>query len=204
MSGLVMTRREPRRMRARSGTGVSPSKTSWRIRPPERRKLRDAAALVTRQRLGGEEKQGPRRPVPRERVEDRQVVAEALAAGRWRGDDDVVPVADGVDRLGLVRVQRLDSGAPEGALERGAQRLPKLPVRGLPFGDGLHVRDLAAVARQRLQVTKEAGDVHVGDCTAAAASRTLPALDRGPPTLGSPTSVIPVKTGIHPRQGAPL
>ena len=139
--------------------------------PAGGRKLRDAAALVPRQRLGGEQKQCPRRPVPRERVEDRQVVAEALAAGRRRGDDDVVPVADGVHGLGLVRVQRLDSGAPEGALERGAQRLPKLPVRGLPFGDGLHVRDLAAVARQRLQVTKEGGNVHGGDCTGAGAGQ---------------------------------
>ena len=64
--------------------------------------------LVRRERLGGEEVEGPRRGVLRDGVEDRQVVAERLARCRRRDDDDVAPARCGLVGGRLVGVQRLD------------------------------------------------------------------------------------------------
>jgi hypothetical protein len=57
-------------------------------------------------------------------VEHRQVVAERLARGRGRGDDDVAPGSDVGKRLGLVRIEL------GGAARRQRGRQPRIePVR---------------------------------------------------------------------------
>jgi hypothetical protein len=58
--------------------------------------------LILGQGLGGEEVHGPRAGVVEQQIEDRQVVAECLAAGGRRDDDDVAAGLNAVECLGLV------------------------------------------------------------------------------------------------------
>jgi len=63
--------------------------------------------LVLGERFGREQVQGSRRGILRDRVEDRQVVAEGLARrGRCHHHDVLLLMRD-VERRGLVRVERL-------------------------------------------------------------------------------------------------
>ena len=73
--------------------------------------LRD---LVLAEGLRGKEEQGARRRVLRQRLQDRQRVAEGLARRGRRHDDDVLAGVDGLDGLRLVAVERRDSAAPRG------------------------------------------------------------------------------------------
>ena len=79
--------------------------------------------LVRRQRLGGEEVERPGRVVLRDRVEDRQVVAERLARCGRRDDHDVLALRHRLVRRRLVRVERLDPAS--------AQRVDDPPVDAL-------------------------------------------------------------------------
>ena len=74
-----------------------------------RRKAREAAGLVLRERLRRVEVEGARGHVARQGVEDRQVERERLAARGARGDDGVA-AAGRLERVGLVCPQRLDPG----------------------------------------------------------------------------------------------
>src|SRR5438309_805750 len=71
--------------------------------------------LVLREGLRREEVQRTRRRVLRDRVEDREVVAEGLARGGRRDHDDVLLLVRYVERGGLVRVERLDAARTQAA-----------------------------------------------------------------------------------------
>ena len=77
-----------------------------------------AAGLVLRQRLGGGEIERAAVRLSQERLKHRHGVRERLAAGRARGDADVVALTREGDRLGLMRPERGDAVA----LERGQER----------------------------------------------------------------------------------
>ncbi len=71
--------------------------------------LAERAQLVLRERLGREHEQCGVVCAVDHRLDDRQLVAERLA-GRGTGrDDDAAPVAERVDRVGLMRPQRVDA-----------------------------------------------------------------------------------------------
>ena len=93
--------------------------------------------LVRRQRLGGEEVERPGRGVLRDRVEDRQVVAERLARCGRRDDHEVALRRCRLERRRLVGVERLDPAS--------AQRVDDPPV------DGLRPRRVSR--RTRLELT---------------------------------------------------
>ena len=76
------------------------------------RKLRD---LVLAEGLRREEVEGSRGRVLGDRLERRQDVAEGLARGRRRDNDDVVAVVRGRDRLGLMRVEPIYATSAEAA-----------------------------------------------------------------------------------------
>src|SRR5439155_25318412 len=86
--------------------------------------------LILGKRLGRVDVERARGGILRDRVDDRQVVAEGLAACGWRNYHGVFPGVRGLKRVGLMRVQREDSaaaqrrrdpgGAPSGEL-RGAR-----------------------------------------------------------------------------------
>ena len=71
--------------------------------------------LVHGQGLRGEqvERAGP--GIDGERVEDRQVVAQRLAAGRRRDDNDVLAGSDSIPALGLMHVGPFDAALCEDA-----------------------------------------------------------------------------------------
>ena len=64
--------------------------------------------LILGQRLGGEQVHGARAGVAHQQIQHRQVVAERLAAGGRRDDDDVLAGLNLVEGLGLVRVEPRD------------------------------------------------------------------------------------------------
>jgi hypothetical protein len=72
----------------------------------------EASRLVLRQRLRRIQIEGARGHVARQRVQHGQVEGERLAA-RGSSRDDRVAAAGGLERIGLVRPQRLDSGRGE-------------------------------------------------------------------------------------------
>ncbi len=104
--------------------------------------LAQAALLVLRQRLGGEDVHGARVGVALERVQHRQLVDQRLARAGRRGHHHVAPRLQPVDGLGLVRVeardalgvvQRVDQVLAHEEVEFAVHRLARLedpvPVR---------------------------------------------------------------------------
>ena len=77
--------------------------------------------LVLSQGLGREQVQRPVFGLVQQPVEDRQVVAQRLARGRWGDDDDVLPSQHGCDCLGLVGVEQVNAA--------GAQRQRQPPIQ---------------------------------------------------------------------------
>ncbi len=65
--------------------------------------------LILRERLGGEEVEGARVGVFKDRVEDREVVAERLAGGGRRDHDEVFSGAGKFGGGGLMRIEAVDS-----------------------------------------------------------------------------------------------
>ena len=97
---------------------------------------RQLARLVLRERLGRVEVERARRGVGRERVEHRQVERQRLAAG-GAGGDDRVAAPGALERVGLVRPERLDPGvrrappaAPGGGRRAAGWRPPGGGARG--------------------------------------------------------------------------
>ena len=70
--------------------------------------------LIARQRLGREQVQRAGVPALEDGVDDREVVAEGLARGGGRDDDDVGPARDLAVRHRLVRIELPDAPPPEG------------------------------------------------------------------------------------------
>jgi hypothetical protein len=78
--------------------------------------------LVARECLGGEHVEGACARIACERFEHGQVEAEALAARRGRGDDEVAPAESELERLGLVRVELGDAARGEGTAHGEPER----------------------------------------------------------------------------------
>ena len=96
-----------------------------RARPGELGELRD---LVLAERLRREEEERARRRVLRQRLQDRQRVAQRLARGGRRDDDDVLAGMDRLDGLRLVAVQRGDPAVLQPADDARVQ--PRRERRG--------------------------------------------------------------------------
>ena len=77
--------------------------------------------LIARQRLGREQVQRAGVPALEDGVDDREVVAEGLARGGGRDDDDVGPARDLTVRHRLVRIELPDAPPPEGIGQPGVQ-----------------------------------------------------------------------------------
>ncbi len=73
--------------------------------------------LIFGQRLGGEQVHGARAGIAHQQIEHRQVVAQRLAAGGGRDDDDVLAGLNLVEGVGLVGVEARDAAL----LQRRAQ-----------------------------------------------------------------------------------
>ena len=125
-------------------------------------KLAEGGELVLRQRLGGIEEEGARRPVLQPLVQHGGLEAEALAAGGGGGDDDVLALQRGVDGGGLVRVEGPAPELREPRFEGGVQRVLEGLLDGVAGGQGAVVDDLAVVPRLPAEPVEECLDVHGG------------------------------------------
>ena len=101
--------------------------------------------LVLGERLGREEVEGAGVRVFEDGVEDRQVVAEGLAAGGRRDDDDVAAGQRVLDRLGLVGVELVDAALRVRGLRRGSRPSGSGAYVGRPRGLVPERGDVAAV-----------------------------------------------------------
>jgi hypothetical protein len=82
-------------------------------------------------------------------LESRHGVGEALAAGGFGGDDGVFTVTDGLDSLGLMGVEVVNSAVDEGGFETGFE--VDVGKTGLTFGKSSMGDDLALVVRSGAQ-----------------------------------------------------
>jgi hypothetical protein len=80
------------------------------------------ARLVLGERLGGVEVESARAGIAAQHLERRELEAQRLAGGRAGGDDRRARPA-GVERVGLVRPQRLDAALAQRLDHRGVQLL---------------------------------------------------------------------------------
>ena len=123
MSGFVTTtwpgRPDRRPDRRRRVAVVRRRRDRQAGRPRQLGELRD---LVLAERLGREQEQRPGRRIVGDRLEDRQRVAQRLARGGRRDDDDVLAGPDGLDRLRLVDVQPIDPAAGQPGRIRGSSQ----------------------------------------------------------------------------------
>jgi len=104
----------------------------------------ELGGLIPAQRL--RRKQIQRRPPVVHRVEDRQVVAEAFAAGRRRDHDGVIPLHHALDRLRLMAVEPVDAPVLQHRLQPRVERLRERSVLGLPFRNVLDRRQMLSDA----------------------------------------------------------
>src|SRR5262249_4392670 len=104
--------------------------------------------LIARERLGRKQVEGARAGVLEQRVEDGDVVAEALPGRGGRGDDDVAR-GDGGQRLGLVGEQPDDAARGERGGEARIER-------------GRHVGEARPAAGQLAYVDEVRGDAAIG------------------------------------------
>ena len=101
----------------------------------------ELAELILGERLRREDVERARGRVLRDRVDDRQVVAQRLAA-RGRGDDDgVLAGVRGLERVGLVRVKREDAPASQRRRDPAVQPSRELRVARATRRDALPARD---------------------------------------------------------------
>ena len=111
-----------------------------------RRELAELRHLVLPEGLGREEEQRASRRILGDRLERRQGVAERLARSRRGDDDHVLAGVDGLDGLGLVRVQLMDLARGEPGDDPLVQPRRHPGVRGLARRDDRVMDD---AARQR-------------------------------------------------------
>ena len=126
MSGFESTRFASLRMRRRWAVGVSPSYTPGRIAAASSRIVADqfeqSFELVLRQRLGGKQIERAGVRIGERRFQNRQVVAERLAAGGAGDDDEVPPGPRRFERRHLMRIELLDPARREQPHERLGER----------------------------------------------------------------------------------
>jgi hypothetical protein len=109
-----------------------------------REQLPEARLLVARKRLGGVEVDRARVGLARERLEHREVEAEALAARRGRGDDEVPAGPRRRVRLRLVLVEPGDPPRAQSSRERRRERVGQLDERPRARGQGVIGREAGA------------------------------------------------------------
>ena len=95
--------------------------------------------LVLRERFGGEEVQRARVQIFKNRVQDRQVVAQRLPGRRRRNHHNVAPLPDSFRGHGLVAIQLRDAFFRIGVRQLGAHpfrhgRKPRIPRRNMVHG----------------------------------------------------------------------
>ena len=83
------------------------------------------------------------------RFQNRQVVAQRLAARRAGDDDPVAPRARRLERRRLMRIQLLDPAPGEDPLQRSGQRLRRLREPPRPLRQHLDVLELPGVVPPR-------------------------------------------------------
>ena len=112
-----------------------------------RGELPEGDHLVLPEGLGREEPEGAGGRVVGQRLEDRQLVAEALAGGGRGHHADVAARANGGERLALVGVEGADALLLEGRAEAGIE--PRREGHGLRLAGGRHgvVQDAAGEGR---------------------------------------------------------
>ena len=116
MSGFVRTMPRPLAGRAsRVARRVAVVDDGSRVQPGGAHQLAQTRLLIARERLRRKEIERARVRVLGQRLQDREVKAEALAARRRRRDDDVPSGHRRVDRACLMRVEALDPARPESA-----------------------------------------------------------------------------------------
>ena len=98
-----------------------------------RRQFVELGQLVLRQRLGRKQVDRARGRVRQDRAQDRRVVAQGLARGRRRGDDDVVAAEGMGQRGGLMRVELRDAARFE---RRPQSRVHQFGPGRVPRVDG--------------------------------------------------------------------
>ena len=121
---------------------------------PGRQRLQ-RLALVLRQRLGGEHVERTGGAVLDQGLDHRQLVAQALAAGGRRRDDDVLAAPDVVDGLGLVGVQSVDALRGESLVQERVQRRVEFAVLSRARRDALAVHELVLVPGHELQIIEK-------------------------------------------------
>ena len=113
--------------------------------------------LVMGQRLGREEVQGAGVGPGRQARQDRQRVAERLAAGGGCGDDDVFPPADGFDGRRLVGVELLDAAGPQGPGQARIDRIREWGKVRRPGRDAFPGDDIGDEVAVGAQVVEQGG-----------------------------------------------
>ena len=116
--------------------------------------------LVLRQGLRREDVQGTRGRILRDRVEDRQVVAEGLAGRGRRDDHGVATGARRFERRGLVRIELGDPAAAQCRGDASVEPLGERRVAGRTSRDTLPARDHLLelpVGREAVEDLLEAG-----------------------------------------------
>ena len=120
----------------------------------------DSLELVLGQRLGREQVQGRGLRLLKQSFQHRQVVAEALAAGRAGGDYGVLPAAQKLNGPDLVRVKSADPSGGKCPLQSRRERRVQLPAARRPRRQLFHVDQLPFVAGQTLQMVQKSLHVH--------------------------------------------
>ena len=123
--------------------------------PGRRRELPELRHLVLAERLGREQEQRPGGRVLGDRLERGQRVAQRLARGGRRDDDDVLAGMDGLDRLGLVRVQPLDPAPGEARHDARVQPRRHRGVDRLAWRQDGVMDDAAGEGRLREQAVQD-------------------------------------------------
>ena len=116
-------------------------------------------ALVLRQRLGGEYVERTGGAVLDQGLDHRHLVAQALAAGGRRRDDDVLALPDLVDGLDLMGVQRVDALRGKSLGQAWVQGRVEFAVLSRARRDALAVYELVLVPGHVLQIGQKRVDV---------------------------------------------
>ena len=145
--------------RAHRGRGVAVVRVGLEIDIDILRESLKLGELILGERLRREDVERAGRRILRDRVDDRKVVAEGLAA-RGRGDDDgVLSGVGGLERVGLVGVEREDPAPPErrrdAAVEPGGVLRVARASRRNAFPPRDHLAEVR-VARERVEDLLEA------------------------------------------------